>query len=210
MTPKSITFFLQFSEVFYPFGIGDIIIVFLICLTRASAAESEEGRSLGQGLADLEEAREEVVAEVLNAPKRRVDKEDRYVLTISSMILKCICNTQTESDSLLTSLSTLLFGAFRTSATTSSLASSKSARPWPKDRPSSLSAALALVKHIKKIIVISPIPKGKKSSKNCRNKCKTFGSHMLNEKQYRTRHYINYATSARNIKKITLHSQEGT
>ena len=41
---------------------------------RASA-ESEEGRSLGQGLADLEEAREEVVAEVLNAPKRRVDNE---------------------------------------------------------------------------------------------------------------------------------------
>ena len=47
----------------------------MICFTRASAAESEEGRSLGQGLADLEEAREEVVAEVLNAPKRRVDNE---------------------------------------------------------------------------------------------------------------------------------------
>lgn len=30
---------------------------------------------MGQGLADLEEAREEVVAEVLNAPKRRVDNE---------------------------------------------------------------------------------------------------------------------------------------
>lgn len=39
------------------------------------SSEGAEGESLGQGLADLEEAREEVVAEVLNAPKRRVDNE---------------------------------------------------------------------------------------------------------------------------------------
>jgi hypothetical protein len=38
-------------------------------------SQEGEGRSLGQGIADLEEAREEVVAEVLNAPKRRVDNE---------------------------------------------------------------------------------------------------------------------------------------
>jgi hypothetical protein len=34
-----------------------------------------EGQSLGKGIIDLEEAREEVVKEVFNAPKRRVDNE---------------------------------------------------------------------------------------------------------------------------------------
>jgi hypothetical protein len=43
--------------------------------TRSSGDQSEEGRSLGQGLIDLEATREEVVLEVLNAPKRRVDNE---------------------------------------------------------------------------------------------------------------------------------------
>lgn len=47
-----------------------------LSLRRPSVDSQEgEGRSLGQGIADLEEAREEVVAEVLNAPKRRVDNE---------------------------------------------------------------------------------------------------------------------------------------
>ena len=32
----------------------------------------EDGQSLGRGLVDLEVTREEVVQEVLNAPKRRV------------------------------------------------------------------------------------------------------------------------------------------
>ncbi len=42
---------------------------------RASGDQSEEHQSLGQGLVDLETTREEVVAEVLNAPNRRVDNE---------------------------------------------------------------------------------------------------------------------------------------
>jgi hypothetical protein len=52
-----------------------------------------------------------------------------YLELMSSMILQCICSTHTESESLLTSLSTLRFGAFKTSATTSSRASSRSAMP---------------------------------------------------------------------------------
>jgi hypothetical protein len=58
----------------------DLPRIYTMCLPTnfqapASGDQSDEGRSLGQGLIDLEAAREEVVAEVLNAPKRRVDNE---------------------------------------------------------------------------------------------------------------------------------------
>jgi hypothetical protein len=49
--------------------------LYFILLDSRPSGEGAEGQSLGQGLADLEEAREEVVAQVLNAPKRRVDNE---------------------------------------------------------------------------------------------------------------------------------------
>jgi len=58
----------------------DLPRIYTMCLptalqTRSGGDQSEEGRSLGQGLIDLEATREEVVLEVLNAPKRRVDNE---------------------------------------------------------------------------------------------------------------------------------------
>lgn len=58
----------------------DLPRIYTMCLPKSyqvpSGDISEEGEnSLGKGLADLEETREEVVQEVLNAPKRRVDNE---------------------------------------------------------------------------------------------------------------------------------------
>jgi hypothetical protein len=58
---------------------------------QRTVSESDEGRSLGQGIIDLEEAREEVVAEVLNAPKRRVDNEVSR-LSDSVNVLQMHCN----------------------------------------------------------------------------------------------------------------------
>jgi hypothetical protein len=58
--------------------------------TRSSGDQSEEGRSLGQGLHDLEATREEVVLEVLNAPKRRVDNEiSRLSDSVSILQMHC-------------------------------------------------------------------------------------------------------------------------
>ncbi len=58
----------------------DLPRIYTMCLPQAYRAgtgdmSSEEDGSLGRGLADLETTREEVVEEVLNAPKRRVDNE---------------------------------------------------------------------------------------------------------------------------------------
>ena len=58
----------------------DLPRIYTMCLPKnyqvPSGDISDEGEaSLGKGLADLEETREEVVQEVLNAPKRRVDNE---------------------------------------------------------------------------------------------------------------------------------------
>lgn len=52
-----------------------LFLFYFVWLDCRPSGEGAEGQSLGQGLADLEEAREEVVAQVLNAPKRRVDNE---------------------------------------------------------------------------------------------------------------------------------------
>ena len=65
---------MQNKRILGEYYLASHFLFFFFSFPRASS-ESEEGRSLGQGLADLEEAREEVVAEVLNAPKRRVDNE---------------------------------------------------------------------------------------------------------------------------------------
>jgi len=58
----------------------DLPRIYTMCLPKAYQAPSgdmsgEDGQSLGRGLVDLEVTREEVVQEVLNAPKRRVDNE---------------------------------------------------------------------------------------------------------------------------------------
>ena len=73
----------------------DLPRIYTMCLptnfqAKASGDQSEEGRSLGQGLMDLEAAREEVVAEVLNAPKRRVDNEvSRLSDAVSVLQMHC-------------------------------------------------------------------------------------------------------------------------
>lgn len=55
---------------------------------------SDEGSSLGRGLVDLEVTREEVVQEVLNAPKRRVSKRAILVPSITSILFdKFLCET---------------------------------------------------------------------------------------------------------------------
>ena len=52
---------------------------------------SGSGSGLGQGLVDLEATREEVVAEVLNAPKRRVDNEiSRLADSVSVLQMHCL------------------------------------------------------------------------------------------------------------------------
>lgn len=58
----------------------DLPRIYTMCLPKSfqipAGDNTDEGQaSLGKGLADLEETREEVVQEVLNAPKRRVDNE---------------------------------------------------------------------------------------------------------------------------------------
>ena len=74
----------------------DLPRIYTMCLpttfqARASGDQSDEGRSLGQGLIDLEAAREEVVAEVLNAPKRRVDNEvSRLSDAVSVLQMHCV------------------------------------------------------------------------------------------------------------------------
>ena len=98
-----------------------LTLTLLLCFTRASGDQSDEGRSLGQGLIDLEAAREEVVAEVLNAPKRRVDNEVSR-LTDSVSILQMHCSimedvtTRYRSSLLITRLS--LLGVSTVSITT--------------------------------------------------------------------------------------------
>jgi hypothetical protein len=73
----------------------DLPRIYTMCLptalqTRSSGDQSEEGRSLGQGLIDLEATREEVVLEVLNAPKRRVDNEiSRLSDSVSILQMHC-------------------------------------------------------------------------------------------------------------------------
>ena len=73
----------------------DLPRIYTMCLptnfqAKASGDQSDEGRSLGQGLMDLEAAREEVVAEVLNAPKRRVDNEvSRLSDAVSVLQMHC-------------------------------------------------------------------------------------------------------------------------
>jgi len=74
----------------------DLPRIYTMCLpttfqARASGDQSDEGRSLGQGLIDLEAAREEVVAEVLNAPKRRVDNEvSRLSDAVAVLQMHCV------------------------------------------------------------------------------------------------------------------------
>lgn len=59
--------------------------------SRASGDQSAEAESLGQGLIDLESTREEVVREVLNAPKRRVDNEiTRLADSIALLQMHCL------------------------------------------------------------------------------------------------------------------------
>ncbi len=58
----------------------DLPRIYTMCLPKiyqvtAGGDVADDKLSLAKGLADLEETREEVVAEVLNAPKRRVDNE---------------------------------------------------------------------------------------------------------------------------------------
>ena len=75
----------------------DLPRIYTMCLpptfhARGSGGQSsEEGRTLGQGLIDLEATREEVVGEVLNAPKRRVDNEiSRLSDSISILQMHCL------------------------------------------------------------------------------------------------------------------------
>ncbi len=56
----------------------DLPRIFTMCLPKnfqIPTGENAEQTPLGKGLADLEETREEVVQQVLNAPKRRIDNE---------------------------------------------------------------------------------------------------------------------------------------
>lgn len=56
----------------------DLPRIFTMCLPKnfqMPTGENAEQTTLGKGLADLEETREEVVQQVLNAPKRRIDNE---------------------------------------------------------------------------------------------------------------------------------------
>lgn len=69
----------------------DLPRIYTMCLptsfqARASGDQSDE-QSLGQGLIDLEATREEVVAEVLNAPNRRVDNEISRLADCVSLLL---------------------------------------------------------------------------------------------------------------------------
>jgi hypothetical protein len=69
----------------------DLPRIYTMCLptsfqARASGDQSGEGQSLGQGLIDLEDTREEVVKEVLNAPNRRVDNEISRLLDHVSLL----------------------------------------------------------------------------------------------------------------------------
>ena len=73
----------------------DLPRIFTMCLppqyqTKGSGDQSASGDSLGQGLIDLEATREEVLNEVLNAPKRRVDNEiSRLTESISILQMHC-------------------------------------------------------------------------------------------------------------------------
>lgn len=73
----------------------DLPRIYTMCLppsyqSRGTADPSAERDSLGQGLIDLEATREDVVQEVLNAPKRRVDNEiTRLADSIALLQIHC-------------------------------------------------------------------------------------------------------------------------
>jgi hypothetical protein len=73
----------------------DLPRIYTMCLpptfqSQRSGDQSAETESLGQGLMDLEATREDVVLEVLNAPKRRIDNEiTRLADSISLLQMHC-------------------------------------------------------------------------------------------------------------------------
>lgn len=78
----------------------DLPRIYTMCLpsnfrAKGSGDQSDDGSSLGQGLVDLETTREEVLLEVLNAPKRRVDNEISR-LSESMSLLQMHCNVINE------------------------------------------------------------------------------------------------------------------